>query len=87
MANLIKRHNRAKGEGSDAGEMLPHIRLHDLRHVHATTLLLAGVAVHLVAARLGHTDPAITLRVYSHVINEQLAEAADVFAKRLDETA
>jgi len=37
-------------------------RLHDLRHLHATTLLLAGVPVHVVAARLGHADPAITLR-------------------------
>jgi integrase len=26
-----------------AGELLPHARLHDLRHVHATILLLAGV--------------------------------------------
>jgi len=33
---------------------LPHARLHDLRHLHATTLLLAGVPVHVVAARLGH---------------------------------
>jgi integrase len=32
------------------------------------TLLLAGVPVHVVAARLGHGDPAITLRVYAHVI-------------------
>ena len=35
-------------------------RLHDLRHVHATTLLLAGVPVHVVAERLGHADPSIT---------------------------
>jgi hypothetical protein len=41
---------------------------HDLRHIHATTLLLAGVPVHVVAARLGHADPSITLRVYAHVI-------------------
>ncbi|MFF4198597.1 hypothetical protein [Nonomuraea sp. NPDC001831] len=47
----------------------------------ATTLLLAGVPVHVVAARLGHAAPAITLRVYAHVINEQAATAADVFAQ------
>jgi len=41
---------------------LPHTRLHDLRHLHATTLLLAGVPVHVVAARPGHADPSITLR-------------------------
>jgi integrase len=39
---------------------LPPARLHDLRHVHATTLLLAGVPVHVVAERLGHSDPAIS---------------------------
>jgi hypothetical protein len=44
---------------------LPHTRPHDLRHLHATTLLLAGVPVHVVAAPLGHADPAITLRVYA----------------------
>ncbi|RFS83731.1 hypothetical protein D0T12_22225 [Actinomadura spongiicola] len=78
MAALIKAHN-----GGEGVEPLPHARLHDLRHVHATTLLLAGVPVHVVAARLGHADPAITLRVYAHVINEQLAEAADIFAGRV----
>jgi integrase len=59
---------------------LPHARLHDLRHIHATTLLLAGVPVHVVAARLGHADPSITLRVYAHVIR-----AADVFAQAMGE--
>jgi len=37
--------------------------------------------VHVVAARLGHVDPSITLRVYAHVISEQLAEAAVIFAR------
>jgi integrase len=82
MATLIKEHNAADGV-----EPLPHARLHDLRHVHATTLLLAGVPVHVVAARLGHADPAITLRVYAHVVNEQLAEAATIFADRIDGAA
>jgi integrase len=48
--------------------------------VHATTLLLAGVPVHVVANRLGHADPSTTLRVYAHVLREQAAGAADVFA-------
>ncbi|MGI5204492.1 hypothetical protein ACQEU6_23285 [Spirillospora sp. CA-108201] len=52
--------------------------------LHTTTLLLAGVPVHVVAARLGHVDPAITLRVYAHVVSEQLAEAATIFADRID---
>ena len=32
-------------------------------------------------ARLGHTDPAITLRVYAHVIRTAEAAAADIFAQ------
>ncbi len=62
---------------------LPHARLHDLRHLHATTLLLAGVPVHVVAARLGHADPAVTLRVYSHVLREHAAGIGDVFAQAI----
>ncbi|MGH8836632.1 MAG: tyrosine-type recombinase/integrase [Actinomycetes bacterium] len=64
---------------------LPPARLHDLRHVHATTLLLAGVPVHVVAERLGHADPSITLRVYAHVIRQQVAEIAEVFARQVEE--
>ena len=60
---------------------LPHIRLHDLRHVHATTLLLAGEPVHVVAARLGHADPSVTLRVYAHVIQDLTPAVADTFAR------
>jgi hypothetical protein len=44
-------------------------------------LLLAGVPVHVVAARLGHADPAVTLRVYSHVLREHAAGVGDIFAQ------
>ena len=43
--------------------------------------LLAGVPVHVVAARLGHADPAVTLRVYSHVLREHAIGIGDVFAQ------
>ena len=51
-----------------------------------STSLLAGVPVHVVAARLGHADPSITLRVYAHVISDQLTEAADIFARVIADT-
>jgi len=50
-------------------------------HRGATTLLLSGVPVHVVAARLGHADPAIALRVYAHVIRSAEAAIADIFAQ------
>ena len=54
---------------------------HRLIIPHATILLLASTPVHVVAARLGHADPSITLRVYAHVISHQLSEAAGTFAQ------
>jgi integrase len=77
MNKLITAHNKSVAPGL----ALPHARLHDLRHLHATTLLLAGVPVHVLAARLGHVDPAVTLRVYSHVLREHAFGVGDVFAR------
>lgn len=42
------------------------VRFHDLRHSHASLLIDAGVPVTDVSQRLGHSDPSITLKVYSH---------------------
>lgn len=80
MVKLVRLHNDAHPE-----EPLPAIRLHDLRHVHATLLLKAGVPVHGVSARLGHADSAITLRVYAHVLSDQASGAADAFAHAMGE--
>jgi integrase len=78
MTKLINGYNRS---ATPPAALLPCARLHDLRHLHATTLLLAGVPVHIVAARLGHADPAVTLRVYSHVLREHAAGVGDIFAQ------
>ncbi len=40
---------------------------HDLRHHHASLLIAAGASPRAVADRLGHADPAETLRTYSHL--------------------
>jgi integrase len=53
----------------------PLIRLHDLRHTHATLLLKAGVHPKVVQERLGHSSIQVTLDIYSHV-SEGLQEAA-----------
>jgi integrase len=44
------------------------LRFHDLRHTHATWLLAERRPISAVAARLGHADPVVTLRVYAHVM-------------------
>ncbi len=47
---------------------LPAIRFHDLRHTHATLLLLQGVHAKIVQERLGHATIAVTIDTYSHVL-------------------
>lgn len=60
---------------------LPRIRLHDLRHTHATLALKAGVHPRIVQERLGHANVSITLDTYSHVdLDMQAAAAARVAA-------
>jgi integrase len=64
---------------------LPSIRLHDLRHSSATLSLAAGTNAKTVASRLGHTDPAFTMRQYQHALDELQradADAIDVLIRR-----
>ncbi len=63
---------------------LPVIRLHDLRHTHASHLLRAGVNVKVVSERLGHASVSFTLDTYGHVMPGQQAEAAAAAAALLD---
>ena len=53
------------------------VRFHDLRHTCASLLIDAGASVVLVASRLGHADPSMTLRVYSHLYPSAEAALAD----------
>ena len=58
------------------------VRLHDLRHAHATILLQQGVNPKIVQERLGHSSVSTTLDIYSHVL-PGLQEAA---ARQFDES-
>ncbi|MFJ8452761.1 site-specific integrase [Bacillus paramycoides] len=62
---------------------LPNIRFHDLRHTHATSLLLEGINPKVVAERLGHSKVSVTLDTYSHVLPNMQKEAADKLNKTL----
>jgi integrase len=68
-----------------AGEPLPVIRLHDLRHTHATILLTAREPVHVVSQRLGHASAVVTMTVYAHVLPGSQREAANLFARLIKE--
>ncbi|HEV3213817.1 MAG TPA: site-specific integrase [Acidimicrobiales bacterium] len=59
-------------------------RLHDLRHWAATSSIAAGHDVRTVASRLGHANPAMTLRVYAHAVEPQDVQVATTLAALLD---
>lgn len=65
------------GLGEDT---LPPIRLHDLRHTHATILLRDRENVKVVSERLGHAGVTVTLSVYAHVMPGDQRQAAARFA-------
>ena len=54
----------------------PRVRFHDLRHSHATQLLLDGVHPKIAQERLGHASITTTLDLYSHVTDTMQSDAA-----------
>ncbi len=72
-ARVLARHAR------DAG--LERIRLHDLRHSHASMLIQAGVPAIAIAERLGHKDAQTTLRVYAHLYKSTKDNVVSVLEK------
>ena len=54
---------------------LQRIRLHDLRHSHATHMLAAGVHPKIAQERLGHSSVSVTIDLYCHVLPGMQAEA------------
>jgi len=72
------------------GAGLRRIRLHDLRHTHATLALQAGIHPKIVSERLGHSTISLTLDIYSHAIphlqKEAAAELATLVLGRFEES-
>ncbi|MDR4315045.1 prophage LambdaBa04, site-specific recombinase, phage integrase family [Niallia circulans] len=64
---------------------VPEIRIHDLRHTHATILLELKVNPKLVADRLGHSSIKMTLDTYSHSSISMQSNVAELFEKRVKE--
>lgn len=52
-------------------------RFHDLRHFAVSQLIAQGANILEVARVAGHADPSITLRVYGHLMEGALAQAAE----------
>jgi integrase len=55
---------------------MPEITFHSLRHAHASQLIASGVDIVTISKRLGHSNPAITLRVYGHLFTNDDSKAS-----------
>ena len=62
---------------------LDGVRLHDLRHTHASVALRQGVTVLAIGRLLGHADPQTTLK-YTHPADAMIADAAEIVGAVLD---
>jgi integrase len=56
---------------------------HTLRHWAGTQMVASGVPIKVVSERLGHSDPSITLRIYTDVLAEQARAAGDTLEGKL----
>jgi integrase len=64
---------------------LPPLRLHDLRHTHASLALAAGIDIKVVSDRLGHSSTSITQNLYTRVVPAVARSAADAIAAAIEE--
>ena len=62
---------------------LPQVMFHALRHSSASALIAAGLDVGAVSRRLGHANPATTLRVYTHQFAASDTEAAEAIERAM----
>jgi integrase len=66
------------------GDLIPHLRLHDVRHTTATLLRRAGVPIKDVSTILGHSTVAVTADIYTHTLRDDSTAAMNLLATRLE---
>ena len=62
---------------------IENVRIHDLRHTHASHLVSSGLSLSIVGKLLGHTQASTTQR-YAHLADEPLRDAVTFFGDKID---
>ncbi len=64
---------------------IPDLHPHKLRHTFASVAITSGADIASVSEALGHSDKAVTLRMYTHADQESISRAAEVFRRAIKE--
>ena len=70
-----------RNESRDRSQWSKKIRVHDLRHSHASLLIELGCSPILISERLGHEDIKTTLQTYSHLYLSKQKEVVFMLEK------
>lgn len=62
---------------------LPVIRFHDLRHTAASLMIALKYQIVAISKILGHANPNITMKIYAHALEQDIAEAVAGLSERL----
>ena len=62
---------------------IPDLHPHKLRHTFASVALTSGADIASVSEALGHSDKAVTLRMYTHADQESISRAAQIFREAI----
>lgn len=64
---------------------LPHYRLHDLRHYHASIMLAMGIPNKYAQQRMGHATDNMLKNVYQHIIESKKTEIDNTLDSYFDD--
>lgn len=63
---------------------IPDLHPHKLRHTFASIAITNGADVASVSEALGHSDKAVTLRMYTHASEESISQAAQIVREAIE---
>lgn len=63
--------------------VIPDLHPHKLRHTFASVAITSGADVASVSEALGHSDKAVTLRMYTHADQESISKASQIFREAI----